>query len=119
MIGIETGDPRDFETFDELFDAYKKQVKYFEDVKVNGSNINTQLTAKYNPVPYMSLLTEDCIARGEDYNAGGARISRAWASGPSRTPSPRSSTTSTTRSALPWTGCSKLSIITSRARSTS
>ncbi len=81
MIGIETGDPRDFETFEELFDAYKKQVKYFEDVKVNGSNINTQLTAKYNPVPYMSLLTEDCIARGEDYNAGGARYNTTYLQG--------------------------------------
>ena len=80
-IGLKTGDPRSFETFDELLDAYKRQVLYFEDVKVRGSNINTELCATYNPVPFMSLLTEDCIARGMDYNAGGARYNTTYLQG--------------------------------------
>lgn len=80
-IGLETGDPRDFKTYDEFFEAYKKQMLYFADIKVRGSNINTRLCAEANPVPFMSLLTEDCIANGMDYNAGGARYNTTYLQG--------------------------------------
>lgn len=81
LIGLRTGDPRDFATYDELFDAYVRQMKHFIDIKVRGSNINTQICARENPVPFMSLMTEDCIARGEDYNAGGARYNTTYLQG--------------------------------------
>ena len=80
-IGISTGDPRSFSSFDELMDAYLRQMDYFIDIKVRGSNINTRLCAQLNPVPFMSLMTEDCIARGEDYNAGGARYNTTYLQG--------------------------------------
>ena len=80
-IGIATGDPATFTTFDELLQAYFRQMDYFIDVKVRGSNINTRLTAELNPVPFMSVMTEDCIARGEDYNAGGARYNTTYLQG--------------------------------------
>ncbi|MCF2621997.1 trans-4-hydroxy-L-proline dehydratase [Collinsella tanakaei] len=81
LIGLRTGDPRSFATYDELFDAYVRQMKHFIDIKVRGSNINTQICARENPVPFMSLMTEDCIARGEDYNAGGARYNTTYLQG--------------------------------------
>lgn len=80
-IGIETGDPTTFETFEEFFEAYKAQMGYFINVKVRGSNINTRLCAECNPVPFMSLVTEDCIANGLDYNAGGARYNTTYMQG--------------------------------------
>ena len=81
QLGLKTGDPTTFTSFDEFFDAYKKQVKYFADIKVRGSNINTRLCAECNPVPFMSILTEDCIHNGLDYNAGGARYNTTYLQG--------------------------------------
>ncbi|WP_312940787.1 pyruvate formate lyase family protein, partial [Oscillibacter sp.] len=73
QLGPQTGDARNFATFDELWDAYTKQIDYFLNIKIRGSNVIEQLFARYMPVPFLSILTNDCIARGEDYNAGGAR----------------------------------------------
>ena len=73
QLGLQTGDARDFKTFDELWDAYTKQINYFLDIKVRGSNMIEQIFAEYMPVPFLSILTNDCIATGKDYNAGGAR----------------------------------------------
>ena len=73
QLGPQTGDPRTFTTFDQLWDAYTKQIDYFLDIKVRGSNVIEGLYARYMPVPFRSILTNDCIARGKDYNAGGAR----------------------------------------------
>ena len=73
QLGLQTGDARDFKTFDELWDAFTKQMKYFLDIKVKGSNVIEQIFAEYMPVPFLSILTNDCIERGKDYNAGGAR----------------------------------------------
>jgi formate C-acetyltransferase len=73
QLGPKTGDATQFKTFDELWDAYTKQIHHFLDIKVRGSNVIESLYAKYMPVPFLSILTNDCIARGEDYNAGGAR----------------------------------------------
>ena len=73
LIGLTTGDPRDFASYDELFDAYCAQMRHFIDIKVRGSNINTQLCARLNPVPFMSIMTEDCIARGQEHHLPAGR----------------------------------------------
>ena len=73
QLGLQTGNAEDFETFEQLWDAFAKQVKHFVDIKVRGSNVIEGLFARYMPVPFLSILTNDCIARGKDYNAGGAR----------------------------------------------
>ncbi len=59
-IGIETGDPRKFETFEELLDAFLRQLKHFVSLKVKGNDIIETLYAKYLPVPFLSLWIEDC-----------------------------------------------------------
>ncbi|WP_300458167.1 trans-4-hydroxy-L-proline dehydratase [Desulfobacula sp.] len=81
QIGLETGDPRRFETFEDLFDAYKKQVEYFVKIKIKGNNIIEQINAKYMPVPLLSLVTEDCIGNAKDYNQGGARYNTSYIQG--------------------------------------
>jgi pyruvate formate-lyase/glycerol dehydratase family glycyl radical enzyme len=77
-IGIETGDPQGFTSYDELFAAFRRQLRYFIDVKVRGSQVIEQLYARYMPAPFLSLLIEDCIAKGKDYNAGGARYNSTY-----------------------------------------
>jgi pyruvate formate-lyase/glycerol dehydratase family glycyl radical enzyme len=80
-IGLETGDPRDFKTFDELFDAFRGQIRHFVDVKVRGSNVIEKLYAKYLPAPFLSILIDDCIRNGKDYHAGGARYNTNYIQG--------------------------------------
>lgn len=80
-IGIETGDPENFQTFSELFDAYKKQLRHFIDIKVRGNNLIERLYATYMPSPFMSLLIDDCIAKGKDYHDGGARYNTTYIMG--------------------------------------
>ncbi|MFA5907129.1 MAG: pyruvate formate lyase family protein, partial [Desulfobacula sp.] len=81
QIGLKTGDPKSFQTFDGLFNAYRKQLEYFVDIKVKGSNIIEQINAAYMPVPLLSLVTEDCIKNAKDYNQGGARYNTSYVQG--------------------------------------
>lgn len=80
-IGIETGEAENFNTFDDLMKAYKKQLEYFINIKLKGNRIIEQLWAKNLPAPLMSLLTDDCIKNGKDYNAGGARYNNSYVQG--------------------------------------
>ncbi|MCT4563241.1 MAG: glycyl radical protein [Maledivibacter sp.] len=77
-IGIETGDPTKFETFDELLDAFRDQLHHFVDIKVRGNNVIERLYAKYMPATFMSIIIDDCIKKGKDYNAGGARYNSRY-----------------------------------------
>ena len=81
QLGLQTGDPRDFKTYDEFFDAYRKQVEHFIDIKIKGNNIIENIYAQYMPVPFLSLVTNDCITNGKDYNAGGARYNTNYIQG--------------------------------------
>jgi Pyruvate-formate lyase len=71
--GIETGDPRTFASYDELYEAFLKQVNFVVDQKIRVSNYIDRMFAKYAPAPLLSVLTDDCIARGRDYYNGGPR----------------------------------------------
>ena len=81
QIGIETGDARSFETFDQLFDAFQRQVRHFIDIKIRGNNVIERLYALYMPVPFLSLLVSDCIDNGRDYHDGGARYNTSYIQG--------------------------------------
>jgi len=80
-IGIKTGDPRDFRSFDGLYDAFSRQLQYFIDVKIKGNLIIERLWARYLPAPFLSLLIDDCIEKGNDYNDGGARYNSSYIQG--------------------------------------
>ena len=77
-IGLETGDPRDLGAYDELFAAYRKQLHHFVEIKVRGNNIIERIYARYMPAPFLSLLIDDCIAKGQDYNDGGPRYNTTY-----------------------------------------
>jgi len=81
QLGLKTGDPLDFHSFAALFDAFKQQIHYFMDIKVKGSNIIERLYASFMPSPFLSLLIDDCIAKGKDYNDGGARYNTNYVQG--------------------------------------
>ncbi len=80
-IGLETGDPAQFDSFEALFAAYEKQLRYFVDVKVRGNAVIERLYAAYMPSPFLSLLIDDCIATGKDYHDGGARYNTTYIQG--------------------------------------
>ncbi|MFZ5354400.1 MAG: trans-4-hydroxy-L-proline dehydratase [Bacillota bacterium] len=81
LLGLQTGDPRSLESFDELFEAFAKQLRYFIDIKIKGNNIIEKLYAAYMPSPFLSIITDDCIKKGKDYNAGGARYNTTYIQG--------------------------------------
>ncbi len=80
-IGLETGDPTAFKTFDELFEAFRKQIRHFVDIKIRGSNVIEKLYATYLPAPFLSVLVDDCIKNGKDYHGGGARYNSNYIQG--------------------------------------
>ncbi|OOM74987.1 4-hydroxyphenylacetate decarboxylase large subunit [Clostridium sp. BL-8] len=81
QLGLELGYAEDFNTYEKLFDAYKKQIEYFLDIKIKGSNIIEKIYADNMPVPFLSIITNDCIKKGKDYNAGGARYNTNYIQG--------------------------------------
>lgn len=81
QLGPETGDPQIFSDFDDLYRAWEVQLNHFIDIKIRGNRIIEQLWARYLPAPFMSILIDDCIATGRDYNAGGARYNSAYIQG--------------------------------------
>ncbi len=81
QVGPETGMVKDFKSFDELLEAFRIQVRYFTDIKIRGNNVIEKTFARWLPVPFLSLLVEDCIANGRDYNGGGARYNTTYIQG--------------------------------------
>jgi formate C-acetyltransferase len=77
-LGPATGDAASFTTFDDLFAAYERQLAHLVDVKIRGNLIIGRLYATDMPAPFLSVLTDDCIANGVDYNAGGARYNNTF-----------------------------------------
>ncbi|MCK4773058.1 MAG: glycyl radical protein, partial [Candidatus Latescibacteria bacterium] len=80
-VGIEMGRAEDFEAFEDLLDAYEKQLRHFIDIKIEGNNVIERLFAEEMPVPFLSIIIDDCIANGKDYNAGGARYNTTYIQG--------------------------------------
>jgi pyruvate formate-lyase/glycerol dehydratase family glycyl radical enzyme len=81
QLGPRTGDPSGFTTFEELFEAWRTQLHYFIDVKLRGNRIFEEMYARQAPAPFLSILIDDCITEGRDYNAGGARYNTSYVQG--------------------------------------
>ena len=77
-IGARTGDPASFGSFDELFAAFTAQVRHVLAIKIRGNQIIERLYATRMPHTFLSAITDDCIAKGTDYNAGGARYNNTF-----------------------------------------
>lgn len=81
QIGLKTGDPNSFLTFDEFYNAFEKQLNHFIDIKIKGNLVIERIYAQYMPAPFLSILIDDCIKKGKDYNDGGARYNSSYVQG--------------------------------------
>ncbi|KKM81185.1 hypothetical protein LCGC14_1332350 [marine sediment metagenome] len=77
QLGLKTGDPVEFSNFTEFFEAFSNQVKYLVDIKIKGNQIIERIWAQ-NPAPFLSILIDDCIKKGKDYNNGGAKYNTSY-----------------------------------------
>ncbi|MGE4285974.1 MAG: trans-4-hydroxy-L-proline dehydratase [Phycisphaerae bacterium] len=78
QIGPKTAKLEELGSFEELLAAYKQQLEYFIDLKID---INSRIEKIYSdmlPVPFMSILVDDCISRGLDYHSGGPRYNPTY-----------------------------------------
>jgi formate C-acetyltransferase len=81
QVGLRTGSVNDFKRFEDLMKAFSQQVNYFAEIKVIGNNIIEKTFSDWLPVPFLSLVIEDCIKKGKDYNSGGARYNTSYIQG--------------------------------------
>jgi formate C-acetyltransferase len=78
QLGPRTGAADSFASFDGLFAAFRKQMSHFIDVKMRGNHVIEHMYATMMPAPLLSVITDDCIRKGRDYNAGGARYNNSY-----------------------------------------
>ena len=77
-LGLETGDPRNFTTFEELYEAWHRQMEYFVNLKLSVNNYIERMFSLYAPATFLSLYIDDCIEKGRDYYSGGARYNTTY-----------------------------------------
>ncbi|SMD08091.1 formate C-acetyltransferase [Desulfocicer vacuolatum DSM 3385] len=73
MVGIDTGDPGTFKSYDELYGAFQHQLAHIVDLKIAVNNYIERMYARYCPAPLLSVLIEGCIEKGRDYYDGGPK----------------------------------------------
>jgi pyruvate formate-lyase/glycerol dehydratase family glycyl radical enzyme len=78
QLGPHTGAAADLDSMEKVLAAFEAQTRHFLDVKIRGNQVIERIYATRMPAPFLSVLTDDCIARGRDYNAGGARYNNTF-----------------------------------------
>ena len=73
QLGPKTGDPRRFKTFEEVFEAFKIQLRALLDRAISANNFADAIRVKFEPVPFLSVLVDGCAESGKDARAGGAK----------------------------------------------
>jgi len=81
QIALDTGDPAGWASFEDFYDDFERQLEYVVDVKIRGNRIIEKLWMRHLPAPFLSVLIDDCIAKGVDYNCGGARYNTMYIQG--------------------------------------
>ena len=81
QIGLHTGNPNELQTYSDLLQAFKKQVEHFVRIKIIGNNTIEKIFMTHVPTPFLSLIIDDCVAKGMDYIAGGARYNSNYIQG--------------------------------------
>ncbi len=71
QVGVRTGDPMTFTTYEEFLVAVKAQLAEMVRLLVNAGNMADTIRAKWQPTPYLSALMDGCAANGKDINEGG------------------------------------------------
>ena len=72
MVGIPTGEVTEMSSFEEFYNAYKKQMEYCISLLVNADNAIDVAHAKRCPLPFLSCMVDDCLKRGKTVQEGGA-----------------------------------------------
>jgi formate C-acetyltransferase len=77
-IGLDTGDPEAFSSFEEVKEAYHKQLEYLSRHAAIASGVADVTKRELLAAPFLSSMREDCIERAQDlwkygasYNDGG------------------------------------------------
>jgi len=78
MVGIPTGDPRTFTSYEQMYNAFHTQLKYIIDLKIRINNYIDRMYAKYAPATFLSVVMDDCIKKGRDYYNGGPRYNTTY-----------------------------------------
>ena len=73
QAGPVTGNPGEFKTYDEFYEAVKTHMQYSVELLVQLDNLVDKVHADLVPVPFISMLIGDCIKNGKDATSGGAR----------------------------------------------
>ena len=77
-VGIVTGDPRHFDSYETLYDAFHAQLKQIIDLKIKVNHYIDRMYARHYPATFLSVLMDDCIKRGRDYYNGGPRYNTTY-----------------------------------------
>ena len=77
-LGLQTGDPTLFESFKQLYDAWRRQMEHFVNMKLAVNNYIERMFSLYAPATFLSLFIDDCIEKGKDYYSGGARYNTTY-----------------------------------------
>ncbi|MCR5820917.1 MAG: glycyl radical protein [Bacteroidaceae bacterium] len=77
-LGLLTGDPREFTSFEQLYAAWHRQMEYFVNMKLSVNNYIERMFSLYAPATFLSLYIDDCIEKGKDYYSGGARYNTTY-----------------------------------------
>ena len=72
-VGLTTGDPLGFTSYDELHSAFARQLEHVVNLKIRVNNYIERMYARYSPAPFLSVVISDCIDKGRDYYNGGPR----------------------------------------------
>jgi len=78
QLGLKTGRAEEFADYEALYAAFVKQIRYFVDLKVRVSNYIDRMFAKYAPATFLSIVIDDCIAKGRDYYDCGPRYNTTY-----------------------------------------
>lgn len=78
QIGLKTGDPLGFDSFETLYAAFEKQLSYVIETKIRINNYLEHMYTTYAPAPFLSVVIDDCIAKGRDYYDQGPRYNTTY-----------------------------------------
>jgi formate C-acetyltransferase len=78
QTGVKVGPIDSYKTAGALFEAFRKQFHHFLEIKLRGNQLIERMYSVMMPAPFLSVITDDCILKGKDYNAGGARYNNSY-----------------------------------------
>jgi formate C-acetyltransferase len=72
LSGVETGDPAGFQSFEDVWNGYDKQINHFIGQMVRGITCLDDAIAKLVPSPFASAMIDGPVEKGMDLTKGGA-----------------------------------------------